>query len=535
MNPSCTGSDCGTSSFQCNPRINGSLTEISLTSSSSNPLISANCLPSDVQYNWTTTKDGNSISIPSLSGANSNPNFISLGRGIYLISLTATTTDNKTWTSSQPLTIRVEGNAPSLAVNCVPRLNNTATSITITTAGPNPLVTANCTPSAAQLTWTVYQNGNVVTVNGLSGASSTPNFTSLPFGTYEIFLTATAPSYNAYSSPSPLTVVVNQIPLTYRQVDYTQLVQASNNKVDIIVVFDDSRSMLPDNTKLAERLQGFVSGLNSSGLDWQMCATITRAQDAYNDGNYYWGASQNWVNYVGTYKWVLNQGASDPYSIFTSTVKSIGAGWAGTDDERAIKALYWNAEYSEYNHCYREGAAIAGIIISDEDERSVGGDASQVFYSGEFKYLDADDTPTEYLNKIRQKFGADKRVSINSIIVKPGDTACMADQDNAIQSDGTSSKSHYGYKYNELSLLTGGAVTSICSSDYSSNLYYFRDRVISTQGSVPLECAPAGDIEVSIAPPMSAVSTTITNNTLYFTPQVPVGRTIHLRYKCAQN
>lgn len=108
-----------------------------------------------------------------------------------------------------------------------------------------------------------------------------------------------------------------------------------------------------------------------------MCANITRAQDAYNNGVLYWGASQNWINYVGTYKWVLNQGAADPYSIFTSTVNSIGAGWENTDDERAIKALYWNAEYADYNHCYRDDAAIAAIIISDEDERSVGGDPNQ--------------------------------------------------------------------------------------------------------------------------------------------------------------
>lgn len=129
----------------------------------------------------------------------------------------------------------------------------------------------------------------------------------------------------------------------------------------------------------------------------------------------------------------------------------------------------------------------------------------------------------------------DKRVSVNSIIVRPGDSSCMAAQDGAIQYDGSTSKSHYGYKYNELSLLTAGAVTSICSTDYSSNLYYFRDRVISTQGSVPLECAPVGDIQVSIAPSMTSVSTSIANNTLYFNPPIPAGRTINLRYKCAQN
>lgn len=517
----------------CTPRINGNLTSISLTASSPNPLISANCLPSTVQYNWNVTRNGVRVNVSGLAGSNSNPNFTSLGRGTYLVNLTATAPNFTTWTATHPLEITVDTTSPSLALNCSPRLNNTAVSVTITTAGPNPLVTSGCNPSSATHNWSVFKNGQSISVGNLVGPSSRPNFSGMGVGTYEIYLTATAPSYNAYASPSPLVVVVAQQPADYRIVNYNKTVEYDNNKVDLLVVFDDSRSMLPDSTKLAQRLQGFVNDLSSSNLDWQICSTTTSAY--IRDGAYFWGASRNWINYVGSPQWVLKKGVNDPYSIFTATVNAIGAGWEDTDDERAIKAAYWSAEYALHNSCYRAGAAIAVIIISDEDERSIGGDPSQAFYPGELKHLEADDLPVQYINKIRQQFGRDKRVSVNSIIVRPGDSSCMATQDAAVQSDGTTSKSHYGFKYNELSLLTGGSVTSICANDYSSNLYYFRDRIISTQGSVPLECTPVGNIEVTITPLMASVSTSISNNTLYFNPAVPAGRTINLRYKCAQN
>lgn len=515
--------------IQCNPRINGLLTSVTLTSSSPNPLISANCVPSEVQYTWSVTKNGTTVTVPGLSGANSNPNFSSLGTGAYLIYLTASNPGNTAWSTTTPLLVTIDSAAGSMAVNCMPRLNNLSVAVTVALNGTNPLVTSGCTPANATLTWSVYKSGNPVTISGLAGASSTPNFISAGLGTYYIYLTASASGYNTYVSPSPLEVTVANAYYPYRSVVYEKPVLASNNKVDLLVVFDDSNSMLPDNTKLAQRLQNFVSDLTTSGIDWQMCSVVTHSENVNGDGVYYWGASKKWVGYVGSPQWVLKLGAADPYAIFTSTVAAIGAGWANTDDERGIKAAWWSAEYAPYNSCYRQDASLSVIAISDEDERSVGGDSSQVFYNSELKYLEADDTPQAYVTKIKQTFGNDKRFTFNSIIVKPGDTTCMAAQ------DAEGSKSHYGYKYAELSQLTNGYVGSICASDYSSNLYYFKDKIVNSLASVVLECAPVGDIAVTITPSMGGVTTQLQNNTLIFNPAVPVGRTIKLEYKCAMN
>lgn len=513
----------------CNPKINGSLTSVILTTTSSNPLFNANCVPTNSTYSWTVTRNGNPVTISGLAGATSNPNFVAVGVGTYLVYLNASTTGYTAYNTTTPLTVTVDNAGPTTAISCSPRLNGTSTSLTITSAGPNPQVTASCDQASAVLTWTVTKDGSPVTIPGLTGATSTPGFISMGQGTYLIYLGATAAGYNAYASPAPLSLTIGPVVNPVRRVNLSKLVQASDNKVDILMVFDDSNSMAPENTRLGARLQGFVNDLTSSGIDWQMCATVTRAQDVNNNGILYWGASRNWVNYVGSPRWVLKAGAADPYSIFTNTVAAIGAGWANTDDERGIKAAWWHSEYRASNSCYRSDASIAVILISDEDERSVGGDPSKVFYAGELKTLEAEDQPQAYVNKMKQTFGLQKKFTFNSIIVKPGDAACMASQ------DGEGAKSHYGYKYAELSQLTGGAVGNICAADYSANLYYFKDRIVNTLASVALECAPVGSVDVTITPSIGAVSVQVQNNNLVFSPAIPAGRTIQLGYDCPQN
>lgn len=516
----------------CNPRINGSLTTLNLTSASPNPLISSNCAPAVASHTWTVTRSGTNISVPGLLGANSNPNFLALGSGTYLIYLTSSAPGYKSWTTTTPLSITVDASGAGATLSCAPRLNANSVALTITPNDRNPVVTSGCVPASAVHTWRVYKAGAAVTIAGLTGASSTGDFIAAGMGTYLIYLNATAMGYNSFSSQVPLELTIAPVNDPLREVTYEKLVQATDNKVDILLVVDDSNSMAPENTKLALKLKDFVADLTAGGIDWQMCATVTRSQDVYNNGVYYWGASRNWVKYVGSPLWILKAGAADPhiiYETFTDTMASIGSGWAGTDDERGIKAAFWNIEYSTYNLCYRNEASLAVILISDEDERSIGGNSAYQYYTDEYKTLEADDQPQELVNKIRQKFGTAKRFTFNSIIVKPGDTTCITAQ------DAEGSKSHYGHKYNELSQLTGGAVASICDVDYSKNLYYFKDRIVNSLASVPLECAPSGDIKVTITPLMSGVTTSLQNNSLVFNPAVPAGRTIKLVYNCPRS
>ncbi len=319
-----------------------------------------------------------------------------------------------------------------------------------------------------------------------------------------------------------------------RDVNFSILVNPPNNKLDLLLVIDNSNSMLADNQKLAAKLSGFVTQLKNSQIDWQMCITVTSTLNV--SGSARWGASVLWSNYVappGVSNWILKPTATNLSNIFTDTINSIGAGWSGTDDERGLKAAWWHLwngdpRYSGNSGCYRNDAALSMILISDEDERSIGGLQSAEYYSGEFKPLETDDLPETLVAQVQDIFGTSKRFSFNSIIVKPDDTQCLASQDSV------GSKAHYGRKYAEASVMSAGGQGSICDADFSTHLNYFKDVIQTSLNSFPLECSPYqsqisfkinGATNSNYQLKVQAMSAT-------FTPGLPAGVRLDMTYKC---
>ncbi len=534
-----TDGDAGTAavpgargSIQCNVALNDSAQSVAIVLPGTNPKVTAQCTPAAVTYDWSVSKNGTPVTVTGLQGPESaNPDFTSLGVGVYKIILKASAQDYADYTNSgSPLTVTITSLGSLPNVMCDPKLNGTATTLVVGNGSSNLTVASNCVPADAGCSWAVTRAGASVMIPGLSSCTSTPDFSAQAAGTYLIYLTATHTGYNTYTSPSPLTVQINRT--NTRTVTTAKLVTTQDNQLDVQLIVDDSKSMLSDNLKLASRLQGFVNDLQTAGFDWQMCATVTNAQQLTSaDPILYWGASRNWVGVSGARPYILTPASPNSYQIFQDTINQIGAGWAGTDDERGIKAAWWqlwngDVRYSDASGCFRKDAGLATIIISDEDERSVGGDQSQEYYPGEFKPLESDDTAQSYINLVKDIFGPTKRFAVNSIIVRPGDVACMANQD----ADG--SKSHYGTKYNELSQLTGGTVGSICESDYSGQLKYFKDQIVRVLGSLPLECAPVNGKVTVIIDPAFNTTTRVEGSTLYFDPKVPAGSNIKATYQC---
>lgn len=519
-------------SINCNPLLNGGQTSVTITVSGTNPTLTANCVPDTVSYDWQVTRSGTPVTIPGLTGAVSTPNFTSAGIGTYEIRLSSSTTGYNSYSSTQPLTVNVTADTPNpIQIQCAPKLNSTLTSVTLSAASQTVQVSANCTPPDVAYSWTATKDNTTIIIPGLSGSSSTPDIYSLGNGVYKIYLMASKSDHITYTSNNPLTVTVPNIPV--RKVTFSKTVTYEDNQLDILLVLDDSQSMLADNQRLASRLQGFVNDLGTAGFDWQMCLTVVHPQRVNgNDPTLYWGASNDWAGNNNVRSWIMNSTTSNPYSVFLNTITGIGAGNMGSDDERAIKAAYWHMDNGHPfapggSGCYRENSGLSVLILSDEDERSVGGDATQQYYEGEYKALEADDMPQTYQNYVKSLFGNDKRFTVNSIVVRPGDSACMAQQ------DAEGSKSHYGTKYNELSLLTSGFVGSICDSDYSTNLKYFKDKIINSLSSIPLECTPVGNVIVNVTPSMDNINTFIDNQNLVFNPKIPVGRTVNIEYNCA--
>ncbi len=519
--------------IKCDVYLNNHLQSLQITLPGTNPTVTASCTPSAVTLTWSVTKDNAVVAVNGLSGASSSPDLVSLGAGTYRITLTASAQGYGNYTnSSAPLLVTLTASTPTPtpAISCGPRMNGSLTSITLPPGATAPSVAANCTPADVSCNWAVTLNNVPDTVPGLSGCMATPDFSNKAPGTYNLYLTANKSGYTTYTTTNPMMVTIP--PKNTKSVTTTKTVTVQDNQLDVQLVIDDSNSMLADNQKLGAKLQNFVSDLTAAGFDWQMCATVTRAQQiSANDPSLYWGASRYWVGTSGSTPWILKAGTPNIGKVFADTIVDIGAGWAGSDDERGIKAAWWHLWNGDVNYenpsgCYRREAGLATIIISDEDERSIGGDWTQSYYANEWKPLEEDDLPIHYYSLIREIFGNTKRFSVNSIIVRPGDTTCMAAQ------DASGSKSHYGYKYNELALMAGGQSGSICDADYSVNLKNFKDRIVKEMASLPLECAPSnGKVTVTLTPNM-AVTTRVEGTTLYFTPKIPAGTTIKADYEC---
>lgn len=275
---------------------------------------------------------------------------------------------------------------------------------------------------------------------------------------------------------------------TSKTISSTEVVAYGNKQVDFLLVLDDSNSMLPELKKLSARLSSFVNSLDASNIDWQMCITTTRGNS--QSGNLVYGSPLNWNYYSpssGTPAYLLKKGTANLNSVFTSTIDNLDIGGPNSGDERAIKATHDNFKNSATHACYRHGAAISVIVISDEDERSVGGNSKHAKTSdapGVYQPFETEDYPQTVISQAQKTFGRDVRFTFSSIIVKPGDHVCESEQDK------DTSPSHPGNVYAELSRLTDGGMGSICDADYSSNLNTFKDKIVNSLSSLTLQCEP---------------------------------------------
>ncbi len=301
---------------------------------------------------------------------------------------------------------------------------------------------------------------------------------------------------------SPSTCTTHQISKT---------TSASENQLDILLVIDDSGSMYQDNIRLAAKLGGFVNNLSSSNIDWQMCITSTSV-------DYFQGRPVQWRGANSGH--ILTRNSGNLSGILTETVKWIGAGFSS--DEQAIKAVNLSLRDNTDSHCYREDAGLAIIIISDEDERSVGG--VRALNPGQYKPLTADNQPSSVMRTINTVFGIGKRVSVHPIIVK--DVECKEIQ------DAQGEVSFYGTKYKQLYSHIGGSLHSICEPDFSITLANSHTTIISSLAALELSCTPNAAPIVHVNGVSYAPYITIVGDEITFNPVVSGSATITGSYCC---
>ncbi len=319
------------------------------------------------------------------------------------------------------------------------------------------------------------------------------------------------------------------------------------NKVDILIVDDNSGSMGTEQANLGTAFNGFANNLNSSGMDWQLAVTNTDvcpiAGGLCNTPNGVQGARGRFIGpktssvqpSFGSY--ILNNSTPNVTNLFNSIIQRQDE--VGSGDERGIYAANLAIDLKDSSNVgfFRDYSNLALIFLTDEDERSVGG---QLPNDPGYVPLEDYDQPQTLLNKVTTTWNGQKSVVANSIIIKTGDTGCLAAQ----QAQAPYYSGHYGTVYEQMSALAGNGsvVGSICDNGAGS----FAQMLSQISGvihdlpllnSMTLNYTPLSKPVVSFSPAANAVGWTWNagTNMITFAVRPAVNTVVHAEYDFKTN
>ncbi len=233
-----------------------------------------------------------------------------------------------------------------------------------------------------------------------------------------------------------------------------------NNQVDILFIVDNSGSMANYQKNMALRIDGFMYHVQD--LDYRIAVTSTdpEGRRPLGDGKLYSFGGQHYLDRYGD--------LSDNQHRLGQALQM---GIDGSGDERGINALYRAVEArSGRPEFFRDQAALAVVLISDEDECSKG---CQMPSS----------QPGNVIDFVAYSFGNQKVFTFHSILhqAPPGKSDACRD---------AHSESRYGTMYHELTDLTGGIEGNICEASYAQQLSDIGAGTEALIRTVSLDCAP---------------------------------------------
>lgn len=253
------------------------------------------------------------------------------------------------------------------------------------------------------------------------------------------------------------------------------------NKVDILIVDDNSGSMAYEQKSMANRTANFLSILQ--GLDWRIAVTTTDPSSTSKTN-----APGVSISKISDGLFIPIYGLKDKYYI-DSTMPAADAQYrlgmtlqrpeTGSSSEQAIYATYRTIERATLagdknpvqRDFFRPGAHFAVLVISDEDESANG----------------TKNNPENLLKLVNTSWNGQKAFSWHSIITKPGDKKCR-DTYGAT----------YGERYNAFSNLTGGVVGSVCETDYAQQLMGIASKIRNLVKTMTLSCAPLTQLPIVV-------------------------------------
>lgn len=269
----------------------------------------------------------------------------------------------------------------------------------------------------------------------------------------------------------------------FKKVKMPLTITGEEAQVDMLVVIDNSGSMKDEQSHMAQRISDLLDRVN--GLDWRIAIVTTDMKDKtlgdgrllqFPNGSYYISSKLSLATAKDQFAKTIQRKEKGDYveQGIKATYRAI---------ERALNPKETNDKYNQ--DFFRKSAALAVVVVSDEDESDT----------------TIKNSPAGLIDLIAKNFSVDKIFKFHSIIVRPGDKACLA----------ISPSEHVeGKIYASLTALTGGVLGDICAKDYGNQLTVIGQDVANTQNTFDLTCAPM-DIDGDGQPNVKVTSTTTTS------------------------
>ena len=282
------------------------------------------------------------------------------------------------------------------------------------------------------------------------------------------------------------------------------IVDTKANKLDVVVVIDNSPSMREEQAKMANRFRTFIDRL--TGLDWQLAMITTDARTGKKEGQ-----DGRFLPFVGlNNQYVINASTPGVEDVFSKTVRRKET---GSSNEEGIHSFLKSIQRVENRFFFRPQSHVATIIVSDEDERSNG------------KKLKPENQPENLIAKFQEIFKNQNTYSNHSIVLQPGVVStrkCPQVGDFAA-----------GETYMRLSRLTGGVIGDLCEDDYGQILSGIGDHLQRQSYTVLLKCEPVEPPRVTLNPePAQKVEVELDGRKLRVRPHPPLGTKVRVEYYC---
>ena len=292
------------------------------------------------------------------------------------------------------------------------------------------------------------------------------------------------------------------------------------NKVDILIIDDNSESMESKQRKMGEKFTNFISGIKD--LDYQIGITTTDLSGPAPTGSGF-ATDGRLVTYKGSTVNILTPTTPDADKLFLNTIKrdeTIGCGsrtrfpYCPSSNEQPLKAIIMaiDERFKANNGFFRDGADLAVVVLSDEDELSDGRSSAAT-------------KPYEVTDAFRAVYADRKRMMVHGVIIVPGDQACLNEQ---IRTVGIG---YFGTHVSDLARATGGRTYSICDKDYGKNLSSISRDVRKLVATFELLYEPKDPLKVSVTLiPSAKISWKVTGKLLIFDSPPPAGTRIEVSY-----